>query len=90
MLEEFYNDRDTLQPQEVIIMLNVQYRAAVRKHEQELISQGYTQGAADQKAKDDAASEAAEAAEKQTSDDNSDSIWGTIGSVALDVLPFLL
>ena len=45
---------------------------------------------ADQKAKDDAEKEAAEAAEKQTSDDNSDSIWGTIGSVALDVLPFLL
>ena len=68
-------------------MLSAQYRASVRKHEQELISQGYTQGAADQKAKDDAASEAAE---KQTSDDNSDSIWGQIGSIALDVLPMLL
>ena len=90
MLEEFYNDRDTLQPQEVIIMLSIQYQASVRKHERELIAQGYSQGEADQKAKDDAEKEAAEAAEKQTSDDNSDSIWGTIGSVALDVLPFLL
>ena len=86
MLQEFYNDRDTLQPNEIIIMLNLQYRAAVRKHEQELISQGYTQGEADQKAKDDAAQQAA----KETSDDNSDSIWGQIGSIALDVLPMLL
>ncbi len=90
MLEAFYDDRDTLQPNEIIIMLNLQYRAAVRKHEQELISQGYTQGAADQKAKDDAAQAAADAAAKETSDDNSDSIWGTIGSIALDVLPMLL
>ena len=82
MLEEFYNDRDTLQPNEVIIMLNTQYRASVRKHEQELISQGYTQGQADQKA--------AEEAEKDASENNSSSIWGEIGSVALDVLPLLL
>ena len=86
MLQEFYNDRDTVQPNEVIIMLNTQYRASVRKHEQELISQGYTQGAADQKAKDDAAAEAA----KEASEENSDSIWGQIGNIALDVLPMLL
>ena len=90
MLEEFYNDRDTLQPNEIIIMLNVQYRAAVRKREQELMAQGYTQGAADQKIKDDAAQKAKDDAAAQTSEDNSSSIWGTIGSVALDVLPFLL
>ena len=82
MLEEFYNDRDTLQPNEVIIMLSIQYRAAVRKHEQELLAQGFSQGVASEKA--------AEEAEKEASEDNSSSIWGEIGSVALDVLPLLL
>ena len=82
MLEEFYNDRDTLQPNEVIIMLSLQYRAAVRKHEQELIAQGFAQGVASEKA--------AEEAEKEASEDNSSSIWGDIGSIALDVLPMLL
>ena len=82
MLEEFYNDRDTLQPNEIVIMLNLQYRAAVRKHEQELLQQGFDQGVASEKAQEEAA--------KEASEDNSSSIWGTIGSVALDVLPFLL
>jgi len=86
MLQEFYNDRDTVQPQEVIIMLGTKYRIAVQQHEAQLIAKGYSAGEADQKAKDDAAQEAA----KQTSDDSSDSIWGDIGSIALDVLPLLL
>ena len=63
-------------------MLNLQYRAAVRKHEQELLAQGYSQGIAAQKAADEA--------EKEASEDNSSSIWGQIGSIALDVLPLLL
>ena len=82
MLEDFYNDSDTVQPNEVIIMLSIQYRAAVRKHEQELLAQGFSQGVASEKA--------AEEAEKEASEDNSSSIWGEIGSVALDVLPLLL
>ena len=82
MLEEFYNDRDTLQPNEIVIMLNLQYRAAVRKHEQELVQQGFDQGVASEKAQEEAA--------KEASEDNSSSIWGTIGSVALDILPMLL
>ena len=73
---------DTVQPNEVIIMLNVQYRESVRKHEQELISQGFAQGVASEKAAEEAAA--------QTSKDNSSSIWGQIGSIALDVLPMLL
>jgi len=71
MLEEFYNDRDTLQPNEVIIMLNLQYRAAVAAHERELMAQGYSEG--------EAAEEAKEAAAKETSEDSSSSIWGDIG-----------
>ena len=82
MLQTFYEDRDTLQPNEVIIMLAVQYRAAVRQHERDLIAQGFSQGVASEKA--------AEEAEKEASEDNSSSIWGEIGSVALDVLPLLL
>jgi len=82
MLQTFYEDRDTVQPNEVIIMLNLQYRAAVRKHEADLIAQGFAQGVASEKA--------AEEAEKEASEDNSDSIWGQIGSIALDVLPMLL
>ena len=87
MLQEFYDDRDTLQPNEIIIMLNVQYRAALRKREQDLIAQGYAQGTAAAKAEADAKA-AAEAA-AQASEDNSSSIWGTIGDVALNVLSFL-
>jgi hypothetical protein len=82
MLQDFYDDRDTLQPDEIIIMLRLQYLAAVRKHEADLISQGFAQGVASEKAAEEAAQEASE--------DNSSSIWGTIGSIALDVLPMLL
>lgn len=71
MLQEFYNDRDTIQPQEVIIMLNKQYRAAVAAHEAALVAQGYSEGEASQKAADEAA--------KEASEDNSSSIWGDIG-----------
>ena len=86
MLQEFYNDRDTMQPQEVISMLGTKYRIAVLQREAQLKAEGYAAGEADQKAKDDAAAEAA----KQASEDSSDSIWGDIGSIALDVLPMLL
>ena len=78
MLQEFYNDRDTMQPQEVIIMLGAKYSAAVRAHEAQLLAQGYSAGEASQKAAD----EAAEEAEKETSEDSSSDIWGTIGHVA--------
>ena len=70
MLNDFYDDRDTLQPNEVIIMLGFQYRAAVRAHEQALLAQGYSEGEAAQKAADEAAAE--------TSEDNSSDIWGDI------------
>ncbi len=43
-----------------------------------------------QKAKDDAAQKAKDDAAKQASEDNSSSIWGDIGSTALEILPFLL
>ena len=82
MLQTFYEDRDTLQPNEVIIMLALQYRAAVRQHERDLIAQGFSQGVASEKAAEEAAAEASE--------ENSSSIWGQIGSIALDVLPLLL
>jgi len=70
MLNEFYNDRDTMQPQEVIIMLNARYRAAVREHEAALVAQGYSEGEAAQKAEDAAAAE--------TSEDSSSDVWGDI------------
>ncbi len=114
MLEEFYNNRDTLQPQEVIIMLSSQYQALLKAREAQTKAQGYTMGytkgdadgqvtgykkgdadgqvtgAANQKAQDDAAQKAKDDAAKQASEDNSSSIWGDIGSAALEVLPFLL
>ena len=91
MLQEFYDDRDTLQPNEIIIMLNVQYRAAVRKREAELYSSGFQQGTAQEKAraKAEADAKAAEDAAAQASEDNSSSIWGTLGDVAMGVLSFL-
>lgn len=87
MLQEFYDDRDTLQPNEIIIMLNLQYREAVRKREAELYSSGYERGTADAEAKAKAQAEADAAA--SASEDNSSSIWGTIGDVAMGVLSFL-
>ena len=44
MLKEFYDDRDTIQPLEVIAMLGNQYYAAITVHEQQLIAQGYSAG----------------------------------------------
>ncbi len=70
MLEEFYNDRDTLQPGEVVSMLHTKYMEALFEHEQALIAQGYSEGEAAQKAKDSAAQE--------TSEDNSSDIWGDV------------
>ena len=32
MVEEFYNDRDTIKPGELISMLGSQYRAVLRQH----------------------------------------------------------
>ena len=52
-------------------MLGNKYRATL-KDEQDLIAQGYSQGEADQKAKDEAAS--------SSSDDSS--IWNTLGTIA--------
>jgi hypothetical protein len=70
MLQEFYNDRDTMQPQEVVIMLGDKYRAAVAEHEAQLVAQGYSEGEAAQKAEDAAAAE--------TSEDSSSDVWGDI------------
>ena len=70
MLEEFYNDRDTLQPGEVVSMLHAKYMEALFEHEQALIAQGYSEGEAAQKAKDSAAQEASE--------DSSSDVWGDI------------
>ena len=70
MLQEFYNDRDTMQPSEVIVMLGAKYRAAVRAHEAALLAQGFSEGEASQKAADAAAQEASE--------DSSSDVWGDI------------
>ena len=90
MLQEFYNDRDTMQPQEVVAMLGAKYRAALAQKLAQLEAQyraegysagdaaGKAEGEAEQQAKDEAAAEAA----KETSSDSSDDIWGTIGHVA--------
>ncbi len=74
MLQEFYNDRDTIQPGEVVTMLHQRYIAAVKAHEAALIAQGYSEGEAAQKAED--------AASKETSEDSSSDVWGTIKDVA--------
>ncbi len=47
MLEEFYNNRDTLQPQEVITMLSSQYQALLKAREAQTKAQGYKMGEAD-------------------------------------------
>ena len=90
MLQEFYNDRDTMQPSEVVGMLGAKYRAALAQKLAQLEAQyraegysagdaaGKAEGEAEQQAKD----EAAEEAQKETSSDSSDDIWGTIGHVA--------
>ena len=70
MLQEFYNDRDTMQPEEVVAMLHTQYMAAVRAHEAALIAQGYSEGEAAQKAED--------AAAQETSENSSSDVWGDI------------
>ena len=70
MLQEFYNDRDTMQPGEVVSMLHMQYIRAVQAHEAALIAQGYSEGEAAQKAKD--------AAAQETSEDSSSDVWGDI------------
>jgi hypothetical protein len=70
MLNDFYDDRDTLQPYEVIAMLHLQYLAAVKQHERDLVAQGYSEGESAQKAADEAAAE--------TSEDNSSDVWGDI------------
>ena len=86
MLQEFYNDRDTMQPQEVIIMLGAKYRAALAEKlaqiEAQYRAEGYSagdaagkaEGEAEQQAKD----EASEEAQKETSDDSSSDVWGDI------------
>jgi len=79
MLQEFYNDRDTIQPQEVIIMLNKQYRAALAAKEAALERQYYSEGYSAGEAAQKAADEAAEEASKEASEDSSSSIWGDIG-----------
>ncbi len=81
MLQEFYNDRDTMQPQEVVLMLHTRYIAAVKAHEAALIAQGYSAGEAEQKAED--------AASQQTSEDSSSDTWGTIKDVAEIGMMFL-
>ena len=98
MLEEFYNARDTIQPTEIISMLGTRYRMILnqkiglisKQSYDSGYSSGYSTGTIDQKAKDDAEAAAKEEAAKEASDNSSPSIWGTIGSVAMDVLPFLL
>ena len=94
MLNEFYNDRDTMQPEEVVSMLGTKYRAALAQKLAQLEAQyraegysagdaaGKAEGEAEQQAKDEAAEEAADEAAKETSSDSSDDIWGTIGHVA--------
>ena len=81
MLNDFYDDRDTLQPGEVVTMLHERYIAAVKAHEAALIAQGYSEGEAAQKAED--------AAAQQTSEDSSSDTWGDIKDVAEIGMMFL-
>ena len=87
LLKTIYTDRAIIQPVEAAAIK----RIARNKTEQQV---SYNQsmsdrqyGANEQKNQDDAQAEQAQASQQ---DSGSSSIWGTIGNVALSVLPFLI